>query len=285
MLQAGIAISYLKSATIHGRVLDLQRSKYRSVLPPTQRHEMCLFKQYSLARQPNGGRPPKLVHAPCRTLFYFNAPPRMTERALRDLLLSAGGPLPLAITVINNEGDSSYAGGGRGGGRPSCGFFDYENVSVATGVIMLMNNTEYNGFTFRVAYASKERLPQSAVEAAIAARAAGDGDAGYAGQKRRRSPSQVWDKDRNPREDGGDSSGAVLLSEQERGREAEDDYAAAQSAERNSAGLEQEQGNDADGTSAPLDAAVEAPADSVTPAETSAAPLEPAESSGGQLAE
>lgn len=235
-MQASIAIASLKSATVNGRVLDLQRSQLRSVLMPLQRRERCLFKQYSLARQPNGGRPPKLVHVPCRTLFYFNAPPRMTERAIRELLLCAGASLPLAITLIdNNEGESaSYAGRG-GGERPSCGFFDYENVSTATGVIMLMNNTEYNGFTLRVTFASKERLPQSTVDAALAARAAaggavatGDGGAAYAGQKRLRSLSYGVNRDA-----AGDT-GAILLLEQE--REAEDDYAVARFAPFASAG-------------------------------------------------
>ena len=257
-MQAGIAISYLKSATVFGHTLDLQRSKHYSVLVPHARHEMCLFKQYSLARQPNGGRPPKLVHAPCRTLFYFNAPPRMTDGALRDLLVSVKCPLPLAITVINNNESESSS---RGGGRPSCGFLDYPDVSAATGVIMQMNNTEYNGFTFRVAYASKERMQQSAVVAALAARAASGGAeadhnlsgghaddaAAHAGQKRRRSPSYGARLERSLDGDTGTSGGEVLLSEQERGREANDDSAAAQPADqdRGDAGADGETRDDA----------------------------------------
>lgn len=207
--QAGVAISYLKSASIHGRALDLQRSKHYNVLMPIARHEMCLFKQYALSRQPNGGRPPKLVHAPCRTLFYFNAPPRMAESAVRDLLISVKCRLPLAITVINNENEA-YAGGGRGG-RPSCGFLDYPDISSATDVIMHMNNTEYNGFTFRVAYASKERMPDSAVQAALSSRAAAGEDDYSAGQKRRRSPSYERKPSRSF-----DRDGENLLSEPER---------------------------------------------------------------------
>jgi hypothetical protein len=161
-LQALTAISYLKSAVINGNTIHLQISKHHNVMQSRIPSEKLLFKEYSLARQPHGGRTPKMVHGPCRTLFYFNGPPSITEAAVLELIAAQGCQKPVEISQMapahyDDDRRGGGAAGSRGNARPACGFLDYADLNLAADAIMRANNIEVGGFTFRVAYAGKDR--------------------------------------------------------------------------------------------------------------------------------